>query len=216
MDRQLKRHDWERTENELELVYLPGFPQVVEAAVVVNSPANRYGWFTLGITGACVVPALLVGGVLTLLQGYNCSGRPACCDLPLDPLVNSSLPCDGLAGYSHAHHCFAACDSNYLSWMMMASLFGIMLSFMVVMIRNNSSTSTLDEDDEDACDFCFGKGDFCSEENLQLQTLEVIQSDAQVCHLLRIGIPRAWSLQLRLPVLLLLLLLLLLRVCVDI
>jgi hypothetical protein len=151
----------------------------VLAESVVDAPSERFGWIVLSITGVTLVPALLVGGTTMMLDAYHCWIPPPCCD-DADPKNASDTPCDGVGGSSHWSLCEAPCDQGWLTWMMMSTMFGIMLSFMIVLLRSGSGFSP-EDDEEEGCswskagNFCFGRGEFCGEEDPNLATLEVIK-----------------------------------------
>ncbi len=153
--------------------------RVVLAASVVDADRERFGWIVLSIAGVGLVPGLLVGGMTMMLDAYHCWIPPSCCD-NADPNNSSDTPCDGVGGRSHWALCEAPCDQGWVTWMMMSSMFGIMLSFMVVLLRSGSGLRS-GGDEEPGCswskagNFCFGSGEFCGEEDPNLVALEVIQ-----------------------------------------
>ena len=150
----------------------------VLAASVVDADRERFGWIVLSIAGAGIVPALLFGGFVMMLDAYHCWLAPSCCD-DADPNNASDTPCDGVGGRSHWAVCEAPCDQGYMTWVMMSSMFGIMMSFMIVLLRSGSGLSSSDED-EPGCswtkagNFCFGSGEFCSEEDPNLVAFEIM------------------------------------------
>ena len=151
----------------------------VLAASVVDADRERFGWIVLSIAGVGLVPGLLLGGMTMMLDAYHCWIRPSCCD-DANPNNSSDTPCDGVGGRSHWALCEAPCDQGWVTWMMMSSMFGIMLSFMIVLLRSGSGLKSRGNE-EPGCswtkagNFCFGAGEFCGEEDPNQIALEIIQ-----------------------------------------
>lgn len=162
----------------VEVVVDAGDERVILAASVVDADRERFGWIVLSIAGAGLVPALLFGGLAMMLDAYHCWIPPSCCD-EADPNNVSDTPCDGVGGRSHWALCEAPCDQGWMTWIMMSSMFGIMMSFMIVLLRSGSGVSS--DDDDPGCswskagNYCFGRGEFCNEEDPNLVALEIIK-----------------------------------------
>lgn len=183
---QLERKVWEQLQidSEVEIVVDPTDPGHPVSAALLDEEDSRFGWMTLTCVGIVMVPAMIIGGILVMMDAYGCAGKPDCCPDPAwtveqaeaQQAANFTLPCDGLGGRTYFQHCSATCNSDWMTWMMMASMFGIMSSFMIVLFRNQGGP---DEDNTSTtsrfCIFCFGAGEFCAEENLLLRSIEVIK-----------------------------------------
>lgn len=74
----VSRADFESLEDDAELAVVvdAADEQFVLAAAVVDAPSERFGWIVLSITGVMLVPALLVGGMTTMLDAYYCMPGP--------------------------------------------------------------------------------------------------------------------------------------------